>query len=184
MTGKADERWEPAATYTKATLTGIEAAAPGVHSDFTFRLGTSFDIPFDDYMRAVEAHGSPAYSPAELSALDLPFRYTADSALIGALKIEVSGMPPVFRAPKCMKPAISKPLARKPGKYSVANFGGSDLSLGLSRFGDPPGLAIGAVLPDATAGLELPAGNLDIPWVLSFGGEGPVRICSSSKPAT
>ncbi|MCB0871465.1 MAG: hypothetical protein KDB52_11585 [Solirubrobacterales bacterium] len=178
MTDKAHERWEPSSAYSKATLTGIEAAGPDMVAGYSFKLGTPFELPGDQYMRAVEAHGSPAYSQEELASMDPAFRGTADSALIGALGIEVSGAPPAFDSPQCRRVNVKRSLALEPGTYSVKNRGETDLYFGLARLGDPPGLPIGGALPGATVGLGLPAGSLDAPWVLSFSGTGPAQICS------
>jgi uncharacterized membrane protein len=184
MNDEAEERWQPASAYTRATLSGIEAAAPDSEAGYTFRPGASFDVPASDYLKAVETHGSPAFSPAELRGLDLPFRLTADAALVDAAGIALSGTPPAFTRATCRRPRIGPPLTLAPGSYAVVNDSRTELALSLSRFADPPGTAVGAVLPKATAGLELPEGSLTDPWLLSFAGTGPVLVCPGSQPGT
>lgn len=177
MMSEAEERWQPASAYTRATLSGVEAAAPDFEAGYVFRPGTSFDVPVSDYMRAVEAHGSPAFSAAEIRGLDPPFRLTADAALVGAAGTAVSGTPPAFSRTGCRKARIGTPLKLDPGAYAVVNNARTELALSLARFAEPPGLAIGAILPKATAGLELPEGSLTNPWLLSFAGTGPALVC-------
>ncbi len=139
-------------------------------------------MPVEDYLSAVEAHGSPAFTPAELQALEVPFRTTADSSLINASGIVLSGTPAAFTEPACRKttPAAGS-LDLRPDTWTIENLGETELAVSLARLGEPPGILIGAVLPKSTAGLELPAGNVDEPWEVSFGGEGPVRICSDAE---
>ena len=177
MKSEAEERWQPASAYTRATLSGIEAAAPDTQAGYVFRPGTSFDVPASEYLKAVEAHGSPAFPPAELRNLDPSFRLTADAALVGAAGIAVSGTPPSFNRASCRKARVGAPLELEPGSYAVVNDASTELALSVARFADPPGTAIGAILPEATAGLELPAGSLPDPWLLSFAGTGPVLVC-------
>ena len=45
---------------------------------------------------------------------------------------------------------------------------------------DVGGIVVGSVLPRATARLELSAGSVDAPWVASFAGQGPLRVCTGS----
>lgn len=174
MTDKAHERWEPASAYTRATLLGIEAASPA--PDFVFRPGTSFDVTADQYLTAVEDFGSPAFSLEEMQAREAPFRATADASLIDASGIVLNGSPPAASRP-CRPLAVGGTLAVDPGSYVLFNLGSGDMSVNLTRFGDQPGSAIGAILGDARAGLELPAGNVDLPWTISVFGEGPAKVC-------
>lgn len=183
MTSRQEERWEPAAVYTKASLAGIELASPDIPAGYTFRPGTSFDVPIDDYTKAVEAHGSPAFAPEELLDLETPFRNTADAAHVSALAITVSGDPPAFARPVCKQGSTAEPLELRPGNYAVRNGGNSDLGLAVARIGDPPGVQLTSVLPLAEAGLELPRGSLEKPWLLSFSGEGPVKVCTGEGSA-
>lgn len=177
MIDEAHERWEPAAAYTRATLSGIELSAPDDFPGRSFRPGTSFDVPVEDYLAAVAAHGSPAFSEVELRGQEPPFRLTADASLIDATGVEVTGNPPSFANPLCRNTVVSRTLELKPDGYSVVNLGQSELALSVARFSDPPGILLGSVLPDATAGLTLPRGSSRVPWTMSFAGSGPVRVC-------
>ncbi len=176
MSEKAEERWEPASACARATLSGIDAAAPDVQPGYAFKLGASFDLTAAEYLSAVEAHGSPAFTPTELQDQEPPFRTTADSSLISSSGIALSGTPAVFTDPSCRKttPAAGS-LSRPPGTWTVENLGETELAVSLARLGAPPGILIGAVLPKSTAGMELPAGSLENPWAVSFGGEGQAR---------
>ena len=182
MSDKAHERWEPAAAYTKAILTGIELSAPDNPAGQSFRPGTSFDVPVQDYLAAVEAHGSPAVRLAELRSFDPPFRTTADAAMIEASGIMLTGAPPVFAEPACRKTSKKRKLELAPGPWYVENRGSTDLALSLARISDTPAIGIGAVLPRATAGMELPAGGLKEAWILSFSGDGPAKVCTQRMP--
>jgi hypothetical protein len=181
MTDKAYERWEPAAAYTRSTLFGIEAAAPDYRPEYTFRPGTSFDVPIGDYRSAIDQFGSPAYSEQEMLAMDQPFRASADSALIDASGIALNGSPPAYAPRTCRTVTVGESLEVKPGSMVVVNLGASDLGVNLARVGDQPGLPIGSVLGGTAAGLDLPAGSLDIPWTVSVTGEGPGRVCRARQ---
>ena len=75
----------------------------------------------------------------------------------------LTGAPPVFRPPVCAHPQVAYTFELEPGSYSVVKWSASDLALSLSCIGNPPGVAVGAVLPGTTAGLELPAGSIGDP---------------------
>ncbi len=183
MSDKAHERWEPAADYTRATLSGVERSAPDYPAGQTFRPGTSFDVPVEDYLQAVEAHGSPAFSEGELRGMGPPFRLTADASLISSSNIAITGDPPTFADLTCRALQPSQTLKLGPGSYSVANLGLTDLAVSAAQFSDPPGILIGSVLPNATAGLSLPDGSSTSRWTLSFAGKGPLRICTGTAAA-
>lgn len=183
MTSKAVERWEPAAIHTRAALAGVEAADPDLLPSYTFRPGTSFDVPAGTYLEAVDHFGSPAFTIAEVRKLDSPFRVTADASLAGALGVELNGAPPPVRPATCRTISVGVPVVLPPGSYVVENLGETELGVNLARLSDPPGILIGSILPLAAAGLDLPAGGIDRPWNLGFSGEVPGRLCRAQPTA-
>jgi hypothetical protein len=179
MDKEANERWIPAATYTRATLSGVELAGADNVAGHTFRPGTAFDVSSEQYLSAVEAHGSPAYSEPELRGEDQTVRLTADASLIGSAGVALTGTPPQSDPSTCRTVGVGEPVELAGGSFLIENAGTTDLSVSAARTADPPGTLIGSVLPSAAAGLRLPAGSSSSPWVLSFAGEGPVGICSA-----
>jgi hypothetical protein len=178
MNQQAEDRWQPASEYVRATLTGIELAGPGTVPGYSFSP-SSFNVPADDYLAAVEAHGSPAFTESELADQEPSLKLTADASLFSVAGVELSGTPPDTEGASCRTVPVSDALELRGGTFAIENAGASELAVNLARVADPPGTLIGSVLPNATAGLRLPQGASETPWVLSFAGEGPVAVCRS-----
>lgn len=181
MIDKAKERWEPASAYTRATLLGIESAQPDYPAGYVFRPGTSFDVPINDYLNAVDDFGSPGYSKEDIPSLDSSLRYYADGALINASGITLTATTPESTSQVCTPIPANGVVDAKPGSYAIVNLGDTDLGVSLARFGESPGAQVGAVLARSRAGLELPAGSLTEPWKLTISG-GPARACRAVGP--
>lgn len=181
MSNEANERWQPTAAFTRANLSGVDLAGPDTRPGYKFRPGTSFDVPAEDYFAAVEAFGSPAFSEAELQGQDASLRLTADASLISASGVELSGTPPVFGNTICRTADSTQSIKVAGGRFLLENRGASELIVNVARVADPPGTWIGSVIADASAGLRLPVGSSSLPWVVSFGGTGPVGLCSKAR---
>jgi len=176
MTSQSEDRWQPASGHTRATLAGVEAAGGDVTEGYRFTVGTSFEIPARAYLDAVEAHGSPAWPGDAIDGLEPPYRATLDASLIDAAGVAVSGTPPPLPSKSCRPFESGVPYAVRPGALRIVNPSGSELAVSASRYSDPPGTPVGAVLPRAVAGLYLPEAGGG-PWQLTLFGESPV-LCS------
>lgn len=179
MTDRARGQWETASSLSKAKLTGIEASRPDSMPGYRFRPSAGFLMPAESYFRAVDDHGSPAFSAIGIRGEDQTLRLTADAGLIEATGVGITGTPAPVASSTCRKLAVGRTLDLSPGSYVVINSGTTELSVNLARLSDPPGILVGAILPGSRAGLDLPKGALDDPWTISFAGEGPAGVCEA-----
>ena len=179
LNARADE-WQSGSDYMRAKLSGVELAGARF-PDSTFRLGTTFDLSAGDYLNAVDSYGSPAYPPGELGSLSQALRIGADGGLLEVAGIGPTGNPPEFGPGDCdpLNPGV--PVNLSPGAYAVVNRGDSEVGVNISKFSDHPGMLAGYILPDSTAGLDLPAVAAEPPWTVSLAGEGPALICSGRR---
>ena len=72
--------------------------------------------------------------------------------------------------------ASGVPKAVRAGPVRIVNPSGTELSVSVSLYSDPPGIPVGAVLPRSVAGLDLPQAG-DGSWKLTLFGQSPV-LCS------
>ena len=59
----------------------------------------------------------------------------------------------------------------------IVNRENAVLAVSVSRFGDPPGIPIGSIYPRSRAWLTLPLDGSSLPWQVTLGGRGTIRVC-------
>ena len=137
------------------------------------------------YLSAVDAYGSPAYSPAELAGAPERGRVAADKVSGAALGI---GLDPAPRASgRCLTVNVGGAPAVTPvpagGLVLQATTGG--VQAGLRRYAsDSFPLALGALSPSRAELLRIPADRSSRPWTLALTGTGRARVCRAGVAGT
>jgi hypothetical protein len=150
-----------AAERVRASLGAVQIAAGVVQPEY--RPYSFFFPPAREYLDAVRAFGSPAYSPAELAARPPATRAVADSTLAQAMGVKVranrptspTGPPPrVDTEPQGTSRIAGRCLHLRP------NAGASAFAPAPSLFPPPP--ISGSASPPALAEVTLPPGGVSI----------------------
>jgi hypothetical protein len=133
------------------------------------------------YFSAIDAYGSPAYTPVELPGAPESARFAADRVFAAALRI---GADPVSAptAESCRladlaaQPAVADLTA---GTVSV-KAGQSDVHLRLRRYTtDSFPVDLGTVRAGRSARVVIPMDDSSQPWELQAEGDGPATICEA-----
>lgn len=148
------------------------------------------------YFSAVDAYGSPAYSPSELASSSEAARVAADKVSAAALGLQLSS-PAAIRPKRC---AIVKPspvpavISLRPGQVLLRTTGGT-VNLRLRRFSNLDlaealvlgikaseryPVDLGQLSPGRSAALEIPRDLSSSVWRLQLSGPGAVRLCRVS----
>jgi hypothetical protein len=135
-------------------------------------------IEVGPYFEAVDAHGSPAWSEAELLAGGETEKVPADKVLAAALRVgltDLKGPPP---GPCRSHPTSeAKPAAVSLPPGGIAIRSASPIALTLGRFSQEYPVAVGTTSPAAWQALRIPTDRSQQPWLLRLGGEGRVTLC-------
>jgi hypothetical protein len=172
---------------TRSDLAAMEIARGTIAPDFALSpevagTGSLIDVSAGSYFEATEAHGSPAFSEAELAATTPSGRYWADVVLSRALPITLETRPG-FRlgeAEACLpvRDRRSPPIERgRPTRIAIAP--GPPAAISLRRFADPgqyPAL-IGAAPGNSIALLRIPADSSPRPWQLHVEASQRAWVC-------
>lgn len=181
MREQAEERWQPSSQSLRVSLGAIVVAGESAREDYVLDLGFHTAVPIARFREEVAASGSPGYAADELPDLDPAHRGLADAVLIDTIGIRLSGLDPGISPGSCRTEALpaGAPFAIEPSfaPLMVINPGGEALPVSLARFGDPPGMPVGSILPRSHAWLTLPPDGSSLPWQLTSGGAGQLRIC-------
>ncbi|HEV7769288.1 MAG TPA: hypothetical protein VGO66_01375 [Solirubrobacterales bacterium] len=163
---------------TRSDLAAMEIARDTIAPEFALSpevagTGSLIDVNAESYFEATEAHGSPAYSEAELVAATPTGRYWADVVLARALPIALETRPgfrlgetaaclPVW---KRRSPTI--PIGDG-GPTRIAIAPGPPAEIFLRRFADPGQypVVVGNVPGNSIALLRVPADRSPRPWKL------------------
>jgi hypothetical protein len=170
-------------------LSALELARGRVRSDLdVHQINRGAFWGFQDpgsYFSAVDAYGSPAYSPAELAASSEGSRVTADQVLAGALGVTLtaaggSGIGPCVIAPADPARAIPVP----PQGLTLRARAGT-VQARLRRYSSESfPVALGELPRGRTELLRIPSDRSSRPWALQLSGSGgEVSICTT-PPAT
>jgi hypothetical protein len=179
MREQAETRWKPSVVSNQVSLGAIATAGDAARPDYVLNL-TSVTVPIDRFRDEVESSGSPGYSPEEISGLDPARRGLADLTLVDVLGLTLQGADPAPDARECRTvPApAGVPVPVNPGTTSrIRNLENRQLNVSISRFGDPPGIPVGATFPRSWAWLALPLDGSTRPWQVTFDGRGRIRTC-------
>lgn len=147
---------------------------------------TLVDVFAGPYLEAVDRHGSPAYTPAELAAAPPDGRRQADVALARALGLATTIRPGAFRAraPRgCVEvPAGAAPaqgVRLRPGTTRIEVPPGPDAAISLRRFAaDGFPVSAPAVPGGSAAELTVPRDRAPgWPWFLRVEAVQGARVC-------
>lgn len=175
---------------TRADTGAIEIASRTVEPSFRLTpelAGTPSLVNVDagDYLSAVEAHGSPAYSPVQLAATREVGRHWADVVLARALPVSLEtefGTYAHAAARSCtaIAPGSAPPAGVElaPGSTKIEVAPGPPVSFSLRRFAvaEFPVKTSGAP-GESTSYIGIPHDRASQPWFLHLEAQQPVRVC-------
>lgn len=174
----------------RADLAAIEIARRTVDSDYrllpdvagTYSL---IDVQAGDYLEAVDEHGSPAYSRAELRGAPAAARRQADILLSQALPLELEfGVEAGGSRAGCATvPAGGGPvpIPLGPGATRIEVPPGEDAELHLRRYASGEFPVPTEDLPaGAVSLLHIPADASTRPWRMRVEAEQRVRVCGAA----
>lgn len=183
------ESLDAQSVLTRSDTAAIEIAARTVPPAFQLLepvAGTPslINVVAHEYLQAVDEYGSPAYTPAELSAAPAAGRRQADIVLSQALPLGADLWPQRFRARSgagCVAVAGADPgsdLRLAPGATRIEVAPGPSAKLRLRRFavGEFP-VAVRDAPGRSTVVLRIPRDRSDRPWHLQVEAKQPVRVC-------
>ena len=159
------------------------------HTLAAYQLG--FDVAHSDYLTGITAgayfretdrHGSPAYTPQEMTTAPPDAQTAADNVLAAGYQMHLAEAAAPRRRIGCRRPAPD-PLGTTdvelpPGNWLVTNLSHSPTDIGVRRFA-PPGMSIrlGPLGPELTARVFVPTDSVTLPWHLTATNSVPVRLC-------
>jgi len=174
--------FKPANEQQRGALSALEIAGP---QEPTFVLNaktspvTFFDINTSQYLSAVKAFGSPAYTPEELASAPEASRVEADRVLGAMLGLQLK--PGGVTGGRCGSIDASAAGGTKaelgPGTIGLRASEGTRVKVELGRFSDQTPFVAGSLAPGSSASLTVPADGSDRPWRLGLVGHGPVAVC-------
>jgi hypothetical protein len=170
---------------TRADLAALEIARRSVEPGFALTpevAGTAslIDVDAGDYLAMVAAHGSPAYTPAELTAAPEAGRRQADVVLAEALPVTTTERPGRRSGAGADCVEATGPSAEVrigPGVTRIVVPPGPAVPIGLRRFA-----GVFPVVPEPAPGGEttfvrIPHDASARPWWLHVEPARPVRVC-------
>jgi len=182
------DRLRKEAVLARADLAALEIARGSVDREFWLGpdvAGTVslINVHAGPYLAAVEDHGSPAYTQAELAAAPEPGRRQADIVLARALPIELasaSGAAVLGRRHCQTFTPGSGPatVSLRSGKAQIEVAPGPPATLALRRYttNEYP-VPLDSVPGDSVEVLRIPADRSRHPWRLRVDATQHVRIC-------
>ncbi len=171
------------AQKTRGGLAGLELARDRVDPDFQLTLANS-DVDYlglldaRSYLSAVNAYGSPAYSPSELATAPEVGRVAADKVSGAALGIHFAAAG-AGTARRCLAVTASKgPTAVVPAGGFVIRASGGGVAAGLRRYARASFPVSLGNLPAGQAELiRIPADRSSVPWTIQLSGRGTATVC-------
>jgi hypothetical protein len=134
------------------------------------------------YLDAVDAHGSPAYTPAELDTASEPARVAGDKVFGGALRV---GLQPATGAPVACSGgrSVANPvIIAVPTTGLVLSTPGSGVQVSLRRYASESfPVALGPLPAGQAQLLRIPNDRSQRPWTLQLSGAGKVTVCRAGS---
>jgi hypothetical protein len=132
------------------------------------------------YLSAVDAYGSPAYTPAELAGVPEEARVAADKVSGAALRIRLAPGT-IASDQRCLKiNAASGPTARVPAGGLVIRPLAAGVHAALRRYARTSfPLSLGSLSRGHDQLLRIPPDRSSVPWVVQLTGSGIAQICSA-----
>lgn len=180
MEREHEERWRPAAEAVRSSLAAVELAGPSADPAFPVTFPPNATVPAARYLAAAHAHGSPAYSEAELIERPEPERAAADLTMAQALGLAL--VPPHSEDARCQSLTASASgetgLTLLRGGFSLENQSGEPVEVMLRRFAEEGfSVSLGLLEADQKTALTIPPDASEQPWQLGLRGRGQVRLC-------
>jgi hypothetical protein len=167
----------------RAALLGVELARDRVDAAYHPPLLPENRIPAGPYLDAVDDHGSPAYTPAELRGLPDSVHQVTDRVLVEAL--EVGFQPVAVERPPAVPPCVRVALAGRTASTEVegrdgliVHGGDRQVELRARRFAEEYPAEPSAILAGRQRGrLGLPPDRSEQPWRLRLTSGAPFVVC-------
>jgi hypothetical protein len=127
------------------------------------------------YYRERDAHGSPAYTPAEIAAAPPAARSAADVVLANGygMRLEPAAPPPEATGCRRLAPRLEGgggEIKVPAGTVGLSNLGPAPARLRLRRFADDSPVDLGDLPPGRSARLRIPRDPAPVPWKLKVTG--------------
>ncbi len=176
---EAYESYRRTSQIEKADLAALEITRPRIQPGFRIEeedADTGY-VPIEatPYFEARDAHGSPAYDEAELTAAPEHARLPGDKVMAAALGVALA---PGKMGKSCHPAPIDKGTVLLPlDRGGAALMATKPLQLALGRFSESFPVALGELAPGAWTRLQIPTDLSPQPWKLQVSGEGQLTIC-------
>ena len=130
-----------------------------------------------DYLSAVDAYGSPAYSPEELASAPEPARVAADKVSGAALRLGLSPAPGGRTGPCVTRTLSEGHPATAPGGV-IMRSPGPGIQVALRRYATESfPLALGTLTPGRPELIQIPIDRSTRIWTIQLSGTGAVDVC-------
>ena len=170
----------------KGGLAALELTRGVVAPDFELtedNSGVDYLTALDagPYFSAIDAYGSPAYTPAELAGADEQARVAADMVFAAALGIELTPAEgDAASVGPCAELTVGpgpQVVPLPPGGVELEPRSGS-VSVALRRYASEEfPVELGKLPADHPARLEIPSDLSPQPWQMSLAGRGRLAVC-------
>jgi hypothetical protein len=130
------------------------------------------------YFSAVDAYGSPAYTPTELASASEDARIAADKVFASALGVGLRPGPKTRRG-TCveLRPGPQPAVVPVPREGIVLRGGSPGSQVSLRRYASSFTVNLGTLPADQPQALSIPPDRSPRSWLLSLDGGGPVLAC-------
>jgi hypothetical protein len=136
------------------------------------------------YLSAVDAYGSPAYTPAELVGAPELARVAADTVSDAALRVHLQPAA-LGAAHRCLRVDVARtPSAPVPAGGFIIRAQSPGVEAGLRRYarGSFP-VSLGTLPPGQPQLLRIPPDRSSVPWTLQLTGRGEAAVCPAGTPS-
>jgi hypothetical protein len=177
----------PLAQQERGGLAALELTRDRVNPGFTLTQQNS-DVDYlllvdaRSYLDAVDAHGSPAYTPAELETASEPARVAADKVFGAALRLGLQPATGASAACLASRSVANPVIVPVPTTGLVLSAPGSGVQASLRRYAsDSFPVALGPLPAGQAQLLRIPTDRSQRPWTLQLSGAGAVTVCRAAS---